>query len=177
MKDKKTIWRSDFEVEDLKEGFDEDFLAGLDDDALYEECQRLNDEYLGDERLNLDIRLGRPIVVIADLGFWDGRRMGCKLIKSGNISDCLSESGVDSMEWYVDGLGDLRCDEHHHDGSNYLLYRVFKEGISEEKIENFLAKIYHGTVTRRDITRCTERLGDFIGDVYGWKFPRRKKTA
>ena len=49
----------------------------------------INGEYLNDERENLDIQLSQPILVIGDLGMWNGRRMGYKEIASGNIRDCL----------------------------------------------------------------------------------------
>ena len=45
----------------------------------------INGEYLNDERENLDIQLSQPILVIGDLGMWNGRRMGYKEIASGNI--------------------------------------------------------------------------------------------
>lgn len=46
--------------------------------------------------------------------------MGYKEIPSGNIRDCLY-SDTDYSTWYVDRLGDLRCDAIHHDGTNFYL--------------------------------------------------------
>ena len=46
-----------------------------------------NGEYLDDERMNLDIQLDKPILVIVDLGLWNGRYSGYKEIKSGNIKE------------------------------------------------------------------------------------------
>jgi hypothetical protein len=38
--------------------------------------------------------------------------------------------------------------------------------------------VYHGRATRWDIERVTERLGDKIGEVYGWAFPKvQRETA
>lgn len=70
------------------------------------------------------------------MGLWYGRRMGYKEIESGNIRDCLY-SGQDDVysTWYVDKLGDLRCDAVHHDGTNHYLYRTYKDGVSESQIE------------------------------------------
>lgn len=59
----------------------------------------------------------------------------------------------------------------HHDGTNYYLYRVFKEGASETQIENLQSKIYYGKATRSDITRVTKRLGDEISKIYGIDLP------
>ncbi len=127
----------------------------------------MNDDYLADERQNLNIQLSQPIIIIADLGRWNGRFSGYKEISSGNINDCLY-SDTEYATWYVDKLGDLRCDAVHHDGENHYLYRTYKDNVSEEQIQNFKDKIYCGAVSRGDITRITKGLGDEIGRVYGW---------
>ena len=130
-----------------------------------------NDSYLADERVNLNIQLSRPILIIGDLGRWNGRFSGYKEISSGNIRDCLY-SDTDYSTWYVDRLGDLRCDAIHHDGTNHYLYRVYKSGVTDAQIDRLKGRIYDGIATRSDITRITQRLGDDIGKVYGWSFPR-----
>lgn len=133
-----------------------------------------NDDYLGDERMNLNIQLSSPILVIGDLGLWHGRRMGYKEIPSGNIRDCLY-ADTDYSTWFVDQRGDLRCDAIHHDGTNHYLYRTYKDGVTEAQKDRLKEKIYDGTATRADITRVTRRLGDDIGRVYGWDFPQQRK--
>ena len=132
-----------------------------------------NNDYLDDERCNLNIQLSRPILLIADIGRWDGRYPGYAEIKSGNIRDCLY-SEMDYSTWYVDRLGDLRCDAVHHDGTNHYLYRTYKDGVSDTQIESLKEKLYRGIATRADITRVTRRLGDEIAHVYGFPIPRRQ---
>ena len=95
-----------------------------DEHGLYEYMVETNGEYLSDERENLNVQLSQPIIVIGDIGRWNGRVMGYKMIDSGNIKDCLY-SDTDMTEWYVDKYGDLRADAVHHDGTNHYLYRVF----------------------------------------------------
>ena len=141
-------------------------------DLMYQ----MNDDNLSDERTNLDVQLENSILVIGDLGLWNGRRMGYKEIKSGNIRDCLY-SEMDYSTWYVDRLGDLRCDAVHHDGTNHYLYRAYKENVSEAQIDRLKEKLYSGTATRADVTRVTKRLGDEIGRVYGWRFPPVREAA
>ena len=72
-----------------------------DENKLYEKMHELNAEYLDDERRNLDIQFSQPILVIGDIGRWNGRVQGYKMVNSGNIRDCLY-SDTDMTEWYVD---------------------------------------------------------------------------
>ena len=136
----------------------------------------INSEYLGDERMNLNVQLLQPILVVADIGRWDGRYDGYAEIKTGNIKDCLY-SEMDMCEWYVDKYGDLRADAVHHDGTNHYLYRAFKDGVSDTQKENLQYKIYCGKATRADITRVTKRLGDEIAKVYGFPIPKQRTAA
>lgn len=93
-------------------------------------------EYLGDERENLNITLENSIIVIADLVLWNGRHHGYRIIRSGNIADCL-QTECNYVRWYVDGYKNLRADMIHHDGANHYLYREIKESVSDEQLENF----------------------------------------
>lgn len=156
-------WKDDLEAE----------YPELSEDERQERMYEINGDYLDDERVNLNIQLSRPILIIADLERWNGRFSGYKEIASGNIRDCLY-SDTDYSTWYVDKLGDMRCDAIHHDGTNRYLYRTYKDGVSEEQIDRLKEKIYSGVATRADITHVTERLGDEIGKVYGWDFPTRQ---
>ena len=167
----------------------------MDDEAreYYQDCQReyleddgytVSDEewgeevcrWLDDERMNLNVQLSQPILVVGDLGLWNGRRMGYKEIPSGNIRDCLY-SDTDYSTLYVDRLCYLRCDAIHHDGTNFYLYRVYKDSASPSQIELLKEKLYRGIATRADITRVTRRLGDDIAKVYGFSIPRQRQAA
>lgn len=169
------IW-SNYEIdyEDWRDDLEEEY-PDLTEEERISLMYETNNDYLDDERCNLDIQLPRPILIVGDIGRWNGRVMGYKEIKSGNIRDCLV-SDTDYSTWYVDKNGDLRCTAIHHDGTNYYLYRTYKNGVSAEQIENLKWKIYNGKATRADITRLTRRLGDEIGRVYGWEFPQRQRT-
>lgn len=147
----------------------EDWKPEVTDEAeQWELVEMWNREYLDDERANLHIDLGMPIIVIGDLGFWDGRRPGYKIIGSGNIADCLYDD-CDYCTWYVDKIGDLNCDASHHDGNNHYLYRVFRDGTTPEQMRNLEDKICRGIATRRDITRVTRKIGPEIKKIYGWR--------
>jgi len=169
-KEKKlTIWGDinvdwDDWMDDIRE-----YYPDATDDELFQYAVQSNADYLDDERMNLDIKLSQPILIIADLGLWNGRVQGYKEIDSCNIKDCLYDSDAEYAEWYVDELGDFRGTIVHHDGRNHYLYRTYKDNVSEQQIENFKDKLYHGKATRRDITRITRRLGDDIAEIYGWE--------
>ena len=167
------IWRNDIDYDDWREDLEEQY-PDLTEAERMELMYELNGDYLDDERSNLDIQLSRPILVVGDLGLWNGRRMGYKEIPSGNIRDCLY-SDYDYTTWYVDRNGDFRCDDTHHDGTNHYLYRVYKDNVSQAQKDRLKEKIYNGTATRADIVRVTRRLGDEIGKVYGWSFPTRRR--
>lgn len=138
-KDDYRIWsNADLDYEEWKDWMEEEYPTLSEDERvamMYEE----NGHYLEDERLNLDIQLSQPILVVADLGLWNGRRTGYKEIPSGNIRDCLY-SDYDYTTWYVDKSGDLRCDDTHHDGTNHYLYRVYKDNVSQAQKDRLKEK-------------------------------------
>lgn len=168
------IWQNyELNLEDWKEGLLENReLNGLptdvDDDTLREEMYELNNNYLDDERINLNIYTQGRIVCIAEVGLWDGKHSGYKLYDH-NIKDCLEFfSSCEYADFYVDRY-DFRCDQTHHDGSIFVIFRELKPSLSSNQVNNFLWKIYQGKVTQKDITRYTNSLSERIKKVYGWK--------
>jgi hypothetical protein len=146
---------------------------GLSEDEMYEIMHETNNDYLCDERINLNIELPDSIIVFGDIGRWNGRVSGYKDLGS-NINKCLYSDECDLAEWYVDENGDLRFTGHHHDGTNHYLYRMFRPEISNWDRDKFRDEIYNRTCTQKDISRFTVRLGDLIGDVYGWSYRGRR---
>ena len=67
------IWSNyNLDYDDWKDDLEENYPDLTEQDRMtlmYE----INSDYLDDERINLDIQLSRPILVIADLGRWNGR--------------------------------------------------------------------------------------------------------
>lgn len=145
----------------------EEYAKTITDEKLYEECYEQNRFWFEDEQANLSsVDDSGELIAIADLGRWNGRFSGYKRIK--DLPDVLYSS-CDYERVYVDSNGDLRKEESHHDGSNSILYRYFKDNLTEEQKDNFLDKIYNGECTQKDITRYTRKAGVGIAKVFGWK--------
>ena len=173
--DRHIIWSNyDLDYEDWRDDLEAEYPE-LTEDQRIALMYEINGDYLDDERVNLNIQLSQPILVIGDLGLWYGRRSGYKEIESGNIRDCLY-ADTDYSTWYVDRMGDLRCDAIHHDGTNHYLYRAYKDGVRESQIDLLKDKLYRGIAPRADVTRITRRLGDDIARVYGFSIPRARQA-
>lgn len=172
--EKRMVWQDiDLNIKDWIDDLREEY-PDLGEDELIQKMYEINAEYLGDERDNLNIQCGSEIIVFGDIGRWNGRVCGYKIIESGNIRDCLY-SDCDMNEWYVDRNGDLCSTQIHHDGRNYLYYRKFKDGLSDDDRDDFLDKFCDGKATQKDIDRVTDKIGTIIAQVYGWEFPTEEK--
>ena len=172
--EKRMVWQDiDLDINDWIDDLREEY-PDLGEDELIQKMYEINAEYLGDERDNLNIQCGSEIIVFGDIGRWNGRVCGYKIIESGNIRDCLY-SDCDMNEWYVDRNGDLCSTQIHHDGRNYLYYRKFKDGLSDDDRDDFLDKFCDGKATQKDIDRVTDKIGIIVAQVYGWEFPTEEK--
>jgi hypothetical protein len=161
------IWSNkNLKLEDWADYFKEledDTGDTLTEDQKYNLMEETNSLYLDDERINLDIQLSGELLVIADIGRWNGRVSGYRTIKSGNIKDILS-SDCDYVEWFCDRYN-CRCTAIHHDGTNNYIYREVKEGVD---IDILKEKIYNKKFTTQDISRYTKSIRPYIANVYGW---------
>lgn len=120
----------------------------------------INNIFLDDIRYNLDVILDRDIIAIADLGLWNGRKQGYKIM-GNNIKNCLY-TDCDFAKWYTDGK-DFKAEFHHHDGTNYIRYRVVKKGVNITKLLN---KLYNNEATEEDIKKYTSSLKNTINKIY-----------
>ncbi|MBQ2641376.1 MAG: hypothetical protein IJG15_05200 [Lachnospiraceae bacterium] len=177
MKNRFIIWQnSDLNLDDwrddLVECLRENGIEDPSEDDLYREMEETNWTYLEDEKANLNIDLPSSILAIADLGLWYGRRSGYREM-GNNLSEVVM-CPHDYAEIYVDERGDIACNDIHHDGTNHIIFRMWKPEVSDCQKDNLKSKIYDGKATRRDITRVTVRLGDYAAKVYGWKIRGRR---
>lgn len=181
-----TIWDEDIDMEDWADDMPEidpeqfgDMSREelLNNSSAYYRAMEENYRNLDDERANLNIDLDTPIIIIMDLGLWDGRKQTSRIIGTGNIADCLQSmmSGSSTCHWYLDEHGDLCCRESHHDGINYYTYRAIKPTESDlgKRIDTIQNAIRRNALTTWQRTHYTYRLGDRIAAVYGWKINQR----
>lgn len=157
------IWTWDVDIKDWRDDLKE-YYPDADEAELVDRMYEINDDYLDDEKANLNIPTSGRIIMIASLGLWDGRHQGYRILER-NINECLS-CFEDRPTWYVDEHGDLRCDDVHHDGTNHYLFREERLDVD---IDELLDKLYEGSATDEDIEHYTKTLGDRIGKVYGWE--------
>ena len=167
------IWQNyniDLEEEDYKDFLKEYYPDVTSEEEKYYIIEELNSQYFEDERVNLNILLDDDIIILADIGRWDGRHRGYKELHSNNIADCLQfAEDCDYAEWWVDSYGNLKSRQSHHDGTHYLLYRAWKKGVTEKQKESVLEAIRRSTISQRTLRRYTEGIGKYVAEVYGWR--------
>lgn len=165
MRKKHDIWCEDTADSIFMEMKQDPQYEGMSDQKLYELAHDMNWDYLSEERRNLDIALDGNILVIADLGLWNGRRQGYRELHSNIVSDILSTLCGGKCHWYSDGF-DICCEEEHHDGTNHYIYREIKD---EYNIYRLMNRIYEGDkITRNKLNYYTKSLVPAVNAVYGW---------
>ena len=127
-------------------------------ERYHEDC----DQYLYDERANLDVEVDGWIVAFGVLGLWDGNHnAGCTF---GNKVKNILKSECDYLDWYCDRYN-VRCRASHHDGTNYYLYRVAKDREQAKRLVDAIA--YEG-MTEEEFRKSTKSLRPYVAKVYGW---------
>lgn len=105
------------------------------------------------------INIDENILVIADLGLWNGRVSGYKEL-SNNPQDVLYiiNNGDDDYSVYCNEKNEVFGQSIHHDGTNYYRFRVWKKGVPPYTKTNFLKKIYNNMVSEEDVIKYTKAL-------------------
>ena len=143
----------------------------LDEDLSPEEKIETEEMYRANDYQDLfdefkTCTLPSDIIVIADLGLWNGRHSASKRLPN-KLEETLY-SDCDYMKWYCDE-NDYRCDATHHDGTNHYLYRMWKEDIEEDEKEEFEDIIFRGYPTKEEIEKYTVSLRPVIANLFGWE--------
>lgn len=162
---KHIIWTNILDYEDWKDDLEEQYPdeEGYKTEDRMRLMDEINDEYLEDEKANLDKELKNNIVVFADLGLWDGRRTGYIILDSTNLNSIFSNRCGDITEWYVEG-DDIKCADSHHDGTNIYTYRMLKDNIDEDD--------FYGHFVQDVYKNMTEPIGHYVAEIYGFKLEK-----
>ena len=134
-------------------------------DLSEEELDYVENYAFDDELINLKGTFTeQPIIAIADMGLWNGRRQGYRVC-STQLSDILTIGNEDNIVLYFDGFN-VRKTAHHHDGTNYILFREFRPNVNQDK---FCDMVYNGeTIDNKTLNRYTRSLKRYVKSVYGF---------
>lgn len=157
------IWTNWIDYDDWKADLEEDYPDedGYDEDKRMNIMYEINDDYLDDEKVNLDKELGQNLVMIGYLSLWDGNRTGWKRLNGTNLNDIFQGTCGDYVTWYVNEDGDICCDDCHHDGTNHYVYRAIKENLSDWEFDELMAE-------GKNVDELTDKLGHYVKEIYGW---------
>ena len=146
--------------EHLKENDFEDYETTDVTDTIYEDI----DMWFEDEQSNLYRILDGRILAIANMGLWNGRRSGYKIL-GNNLNEVLTCSiGCDDKEIYCDQYNVCALG-YHHDGYNTVEFRELRENTNYDELLN---KLYDNQpVTRAEIRKYTKSLLPYVKQVYG----------
>ena len=154
------IWSSCFDMADYEDFLNECYPEVTDEYRKYKIVSEMNCENLEDERRNLDYH--HPIIGIADLGLWNGRRQAVGLFK--NLKDILT-TNCDEAEWFVEG-NTLKGTMWHHDGTNYVSYYLFRDDLPGA--DKFVEDLKDGVkVSKSRMYKYCKSAGKVVREIYG----------
>ena len=137
------------------------YCADLGNDLDASEYPSYND-WLANEFECMENMLDVPILAIADIGRWNGRFKGYKLYEHFNLKELLYDK--DDFCIYIEN-NNIWIRHSHHDGTNYIMYRIIKETTN---YENLLAKLYHNKpYSNATLNRYTTSLLPIIKEIFG----------
>lgn len=105
-----------------------------------------------------EIEVDEDIVVIGDLGLWNGRTFGYKILSNNPIDILKGLDYYDFPEIEMNENDEIFATDKHHDGTNYYRFRVWKKGISESSKDRFLNDIYNNDFDEEDVIKYTKAL-------------------
>ena len=128
---------------------------------------RVNEAY-GDERANLNIEVPNGILVIADLGAWDGRKSGHLNHDLSNVNECLHSYCGGYLKVYLED--DLIAEEAHHDGTNVYTFRKWRDDVTEEQKDDLRIALWAQEKEKAAelIAKYTLSLYPEVAKAYGW---------
>ena len=153
-------------LQDLKTNDYETFGDIVPGDAAFYELMGNYDTYnidlIQDVLKHLDKLINNGYIFIADLGLWSGRRIGYM-----EADSVLNIPMYDYTKIEIDRYN-LTVTTSHHDGTNDVTVREWKDDISEKQRENFTDLLYTGKATKQHITRYTKSVKPKMMKILGF---------
>ena len=115
-----------------------------------------------DEQINLNVPVDGYVVAFVDMGRWNGRPKGAKVM--GDKVNSIFNVMEDYNKFYCDRWN-VRSDLTHHDGTHHCLYRV---AASRDAAESLVEQIAYGGLTEEQFKKRTKSLRPYVAQVYGW---------
>jgi hypothetical protein len=148
--------------------FCEDNGYEMTEDGLNEYAYQDNSDWLECEKCNLSKPMNTKFLIIADLGLWDGRRSGFRVMEIKNLNQIFDVYNSDSETTFYCDRYDVKVRCTHHDGTNYYTIREIKEG-HDKAIENICNSLYFNEkVNKALITKYTKSIRPLVANVFGW---------
>ena len=137
----------------------------ITDEEVMQEVYNMEEMWYDDEKLNLNKKLNGRILAIADVGRWNGRCSGYKIL-GDNLNEILWGMGDSVQDFRVwADVYTVKAVGHHHDASHYVEYRELKEDTDYDKLLN---KLYNNDyVSRAEVYKYTRSLRPYIKEVFG----------
>ena len=98
------------------------------------------------------------ILVIAELGLWNGKKIGYKELSNDarDIIDRIEYSELGQIGTIENNK--LIATNPHHDGTNFYSFRVWKSGISDNQKSKLLDSLYENNLDANLIKKYTKPL-------------------
>jgi len=182
---KRIIWTAEYDTSDEAiakariDGEDSGLLLSVDatDDEVLTYLSERNSDWRDDEVSNLSVTISNPILVIADLGLWHGRKQGYRILHPKTVGEILYMQTSDYYpEFYADAYN-VYCRDPYLDGTNYYLFRELIADEDSDAVIKLLNTIYDGKDYTTLMRRYTRSILPYVADVYGWPCAARRKKA
>lgn len=116
------------------------------------------------ELANLNKPLPRQIVAFADLGLWNGRCPGYRIL-GDNLNDIIKIEFYGDMPVVYTDDNDIHCKDTHHDGTNYYTYRLLNEDVDDGDL---YWAMMNNQLDWEFIEANSTSLFPYVAKVYGW---------
>ena len=152
-------WKKAFVADKEYDGLD---ISEMTDEDYWESFSTDNDVWVEEVNDWLNKPVEGVIIAFAILNLWNGRFVGAK--RMGAKLNCIIDAcGCDYGKWYAERY-DVKGNLYHHDGTNYLTYRI----IPEHKVYEILDRAERGHLTWEYFRKNSKSILPQIKQIFEW---------